>query len=442
MSDPGVSDASIFLSHASEDKDAIARPLAEELQRRGANVWFDEFSLVTGSSLRREIDRGLALARFGVVILSVRFFEKEWTQRELDALTARETAGTRGVILPVWHEIDRATVARFSPTLADRKAVLSTLGIEAVADDILNAIKRSSEGMSPAIFRSRPPRDPLDHDPSTAARTGYRFGGYAPRYTWHPDVHRVWGNSKLAFLRMSFDDPFRRTRVLKGISHVLAKCGVRSWQVDEIFGPGDIFVRVWLPLTVATSELSDHFASELIRYGLKAFQWFDVTDVLRHWIWQAPTGRGLRRPTREIVEKGIPDAEIEAIQEGTIDVRTADFFVHENVIATFGSSPGIRFYIEVAAQEPIDRAAEECLGDEIAAIVDEATGVDEPSLYRGRASGSYLIVGKATSDQFTRLSVDLAEPLGNLGDKYGSRSQTYLATGATAYEIDELARRA
>ena len=41
-----------FICHASEDKDAVARPLAEELQSRGFSVWYDEFELDVGDSLR------------------------------------------------------------------------------------------------------------------------------------------------------------------------------------------------------------------------------------------------------------------------------------------------------------------------------------------------------------------------------------------------------
>jgi hypothetical protein len=81
----------IFLSHASEDKDEVARPLAIMLRKRGYSVWFDEFTLKLGDSLRRSIDSGLGKCDFGIVVLSPSFFAKEWTQKELDALTSRET---------------------------------------------------------------------------------------------------------------------------------------------------------------------------------------------------------------------------------------------------------------------------------------------------------------------------------------------------------------
>jgi hypothetical protein len=65
----------IFISHSSEDKNEIARPLADALVAKGLAVWYDDFSLKLGDSLRESIDRGLSRSRFGVVILSPYFFE-------------------------------------------------------------------------------------------------------------------------------------------------------------------------------------------------------------------------------------------------------------------------------------------------------------------------------------------------------------------------------
>jgi hypothetical protein len=88
----------LFLSHASEDKDAIARPLHEALRAAGVSVWFDEAVLKLGDSLRKKIDEGLARCRYGVVILSPIFFSKAWPQLELDGLVVRDA---RSTALPV-----------------------------------------------------------------------------------------------------------------------------------------------------------------------------------------------------------------------------------------------------------------------------------------------------------------------------------------------------
>jgi hypothetical protein len=75
-------------------------------------------------------------------VLSPAFFAKVWTQRELDGLVAKEQYGDR-VVLPVWHNVDRAKVAQYSLTLADRVAVLSSGGIEHVVDELRRAIGSS-----------------------------------------------------------------------------------------------------------------------------------------------------------------------------------------------------------------------------------------------------------------------------------------------------------
>jgi len=125
----------IFISHASEDKEEIAHALAEALQKRGFAVWYDKFSLKLGDSLRESIDQGLAESRFGVVILSKHFFAKRWPNKELNGLTAIEINGEK-LILPVWHRITHDEVLKFSPTLADRKAVRTEKGLDAVVEAI------------------------------------------------------------------------------------------------------------------------------------------------------------------------------------------------------------------------------------------------------------------------------------------------------------------
>ncbi|MBI2231780.1 MAG: toll/interleukin-1 receptor domain-containing protein, partial [Deltaproteobacteria bacterium] len=129
----------VFISHASEDKEVLARELAERLRVKGVRVWYDEFTLRLGDSLRRSIDRGLAHSRFGLIILSPSFFRKEWPQKELDGLVAREVEG-RKVILPIWHEVNSVDIRKYSPILADRIAISSSVGIENVVNAIISAM--------------------------------------------------------------------------------------------------------------------------------------------------------------------------------------------------------------------------------------------------------------------------------------------------------------
>ncbi|HSW10539.1 MAG TPA: toll/interleukin-1 receptor domain-containing protein [Bacillota bacterium] len=123
MANPGKK-WDVFISHASEDKDTFVRPLAEALRRLGVSVWYDEFTLRLGDSLSREIDEGLGDSRFGLVVISRHFIAKPWPEHELRGLVSREIDEGR-VILPIWHGVDRKKVRHFSPTLADKVALLT-----------------------------------------------------------------------------------------------------------------------------------------------------------------------------------------------------------------------------------------------------------------------------------------------------------------------------
>lgn len=129
-----------FVSHASEDKQSFVAPLVTELQKYGLRIWFDKFTLHVGSSLRESIDRGLAESRFGIVVLSHAFFAKKWPQKELNALFSRQTNG-HDVILPIWHELTKEDILRYSPLVSDIVAANSSEGLAVVARDLVRAIR-------------------------------------------------------------------------------------------------------------------------------------------------------------------------------------------------------------------------------------------------------------------------------------------------------------
>ena len=112
----------IFISHASEDKDVIVRPLATIQERMSVRVWYDEFSLQLGDSLTASIDRGLQESRYGLVVLSKTFLSKKWTDYEYRSLMTREIDGER-VILPLWYDVTKEDIKSFSLYLADIMAL-------------------------------------------------------------------------------------------------------------------------------------------------------------------------------------------------------------------------------------------------------------------------------------------------------------------------------
>ena len=135
----------VFISHASEDKAEVVRPLSNALRDAGLTVWYDEFELRLGDSLRRKIDKGLANSRFGVVVLSRAFFGCGWPEYELDGLVSRTVSGEQ-ILLAVWHNVTKREVMDYSPSLADRVArSTATHTVEEIAAEIVDVIRNPPE---------------------------------------------------------------------------------------------------------------------------------------------------------------------------------------------------------------------------------------------------------------------------------------------------------
>jgi len=142
---PGGEAYDVFISHASEDKESIVRPLANALVSEGLKVWYDEFSLRIGDSLRQKIDKGLAMSRVGLVVLSPAFIEKGWTNYELDGIVTRTVSGEQ-ILLPIWHEITKQQVINFSPSLADKVArSTATHTVEEISAEISQLLRGELE---------------------------------------------------------------------------------------------------------------------------------------------------------------------------------------------------------------------------------------------------------------------------------------------------------
>jgi hypothetical protein len=130
----------VFISHASEDKDEVVRPLALALKDKGVRVWYDEFELKIGDSLRRKIDKGLANSRFGIVIISRDFIKKGWPNYELDGIITKSITGEQ-ILLPIWHNITKEEVMNYSPSLVDKLARNTAINtLEDIASEIAGLV--------------------------------------------------------------------------------------------------------------------------------------------------------------------------------------------------------------------------------------------------------------------------------------------------------------
>ena len=152
-----------FICHASEDKSSFVRDLADQLLRIGASVFYDEYSIGLGQSLTASINSGMSRANCVVVVLSASFFEKAWTNSELQAALNLHVGGDTRLV-PIYHGVDLTAVRKRYPLVADIKGLSSALGYESVATELMH-----SAGLQPSVSYVKIPGDPnwrsADEDP-------------------------------------------------------------------------------------------------------------------------------------------------------------------------------------------------------------------------------------------------------------------------------------
>ncbi|SHK22283.1 TIR domain-containing protein [Bradyrhizobium lablabi] len=131
-----------FISHDSRDKTDIALPITIGLQKLMCHVWYDEYSLKVGDSLRESIEKGLKETKKCVLILSPNFISNGgWTKVEFNSVFTREILEQRSVVLPVWHNVSARQVYEYSPSLADKVGLnWEQLGEAEVVRKLYNAI--------------------------------------------------------------------------------------------------------------------------------------------------------------------------------------------------------------------------------------------------------------------------------------------------------------
>ena len=145
-----------FISHASEDDEAIARPLAIALQKKKYRVWYDNYSIKMGDSVPRSIDNGIYKSKFGIVILTPNFVKKKWTRTEVDALIEENVRRDYEVILPILHNLSREDLHKFSPILAAKLIAAPNLGLDEIVDQVTR-VHRQNDIFRPDFNGSEPP---------------------------------------------------------------------------------------------------------------------------------------------------------------------------------------------------------------------------------------------------------------------------------------------
>ena len=129
----------VFVSYAHEDK-AFVNELVAAFQKRGIRVWIDSLEIGWGDSIRTKIDEGLNKSRYGIVILTPDYIDenKYWTRTELEGLLQVESIKGK-TILPIWHNLTKEQVIKYSPTIAQRNAISTAIF---TTDEIAEELER------------------------------------------------------------------------------------------------------------------------------------------------------------------------------------------------------------------------------------------------------------------------------------------------------------
>lgn len=147
MNEPGNRERRVYLAHASEDKH-LAKPLAEGLMRLGIDVWYDNWEIGYGDSLRRKMEEGLGNCSHFVVLLTETSIKKSWVNEEIDAGLMSAVEGTAKFI-GLRHNLPLSAVSPFLKTRLTPEFQPGEEGLHALAGEIFGISKKPPLGGKP-----------------------------------------------------------------------------------------------------------------------------------------------------------------------------------------------------------------------------------------------------------------------------------------------------
>lgn len=134
----------VFLCHAWDDRKESAKELHDLLEKKGVSVWFSEKDVLLGSSLLREIDKGLAKSKVGIVLVTPNFIKRVQNEgiadKELSALLARD------LLVPIVHNTTFEALREVSPLLGSRS------GLSTIEDSLEEIASKLAELVTPEII--------------------------------------------------------------------------------------------------------------------------------------------------------------------------------------------------------------------------------------------------------------------------------------------------
>lgn len=116
-------DYDVFLSHANADKQSFIDELNSSLEKLGVKIFYDKKSLEWGDKWKDRLLDGTRKAEFAIIVISENFFDREWTERELNEFLNRQNRNGQKLILPIVHNITNDDLRKKYPDVADIQAI-------------------------------------------------------------------------------------------------------------------------------------------------------------------------------------------------------------------------------------------------------------------------------------------------------------------------------
>lgn len=176
MNEPITRERLVYLAHATEDK-AIAKPLAEGLVARGIPVWYDNWEIGYGDSLRRKMEQGLGDCTHFVVLLTETSISKPWVKEEIDAGLMSAVDGT-AKFMGLRHDLPLSSMSLFLRTRLTPLYIPGDEGLDALAAEIYCLSKKPPLGDKPRYVQT--------HEAGSTWSTGARgVAEYFVRHSKH-----------------------------------------------------------------------------------------------------------------------------------------------------------------------------------------------------------------------------------------------------------------
>lgn len=116
----------VFISHANKDKEDLIEELYQSLNKLGIKIFYDKESLEWGDNWKDRILNGTKKAEFAIIVISENFFDREWTERELNEFLNRQNRNGQKLILPILNNITVSQLQEKYPSIADIQAIDSS----------------------------------------------------------------------------------------------------------------------------------------------------------------------------------------------------------------------------------------------------------------------------------------------------------------------------